>query len=163
MLRACLDIFGSTSGLFTNLVKCVPTPINCSGQDLALVQQVMGCKIGDFTYRYLGVPLSVYKLCRSEEQFLIDAVASRIPTWKGNLLNLAGRMTLVKITLSAIPVHMSILVCLSPWAIEAIDKRQASQSVHLERHRNGEWRSLSGSMGDCCRPRTHLGSVAGHQ
>ena len=122
MLRACLDIFGSTSGLFTNLVKCVPTPINCSGQDLALVQQVLGCKIGDFTYRYLGVPLSVYKLCRSEEQFLIDAVASRIPTWKGNLLNLAGRMTLVKITLSAIPVHMSILVCLSPWAIEPIDK-----------------------------------------
>jgi hypothetical protein len=29
----------------------------------------------------------------------------------------------VKSTLSAIPVHMSIVVCLSSWAIEAIDRR----------------------------------------
>ena len=33
-------------------------------------------------------------------------------------------MTLVCATLSAIPVHLSILVCLSPWALENIDRRR---------------------------------------
>ena len=38
------------------------------------------------------------------------------------MLNVAGRTALVKATLSAIPVHTSIALCLSPWAINAIDK-----------------------------------------
>lgn len=51
-------------------------------------------------------------------------MASRIPAWKGNLLNLAGRATLTAVTLSAIPTHISIAVCLSPWAVGQIDKRR---------------------------------------
>lgn len=37
-------------------------------------------------------------------------------------MNLAGRSTLVTATLSAMPVYISMAVCLSPWAIERIDK-----------------------------------------
>jgi hypothetical protein len=37
-------------------------------------------------------------------------------------MNTTGRTTLVQSTLSAIPVHLSIAVCLSPWAIQRIDK-----------------------------------------
>lgn len=123
-VRGCLDLFATASGLVANLDKCVATPIHCSDQDLAAIQQIMMCRIGEFPSKYLGVPLSVYKLRRSDEQFLVDAVARRIPKWKGNMLNLAGRTTLVRSTLSAIPVHLSIVVCLSAWTIEAIDKRQ---------------------------------------
>ena len=53
---------------------------------------------------------------------MIDKVAARIPGWKGNLLNEADRTALVKATLSAIPVHTSIAMCLSPWALNTIDK-----------------------------------------
>jgi len=52
----------------------------------------------------------------------VDAVASRIPTWKGKLMNTAGRATLVKLTLSAILVHMYIVVSISPDATESTDK-----------------------------------------
>jgi len=58
------------------------------------------------------------------EQPLVDAVASRIPTWKTGLLTNAGRVLLTKVTLSAIPVHLSIACCLSDWAIKQIDKRR---------------------------------------
>jgi hypothetical protein len=61
-----------------------------------------------FPCKYLGIPLSVYKLKRSEEQFLIDKVAARILAWKGSMLNVAGRTALVKATLSSIPIHTSI-------------------------------------------------------
>jgi hypothetical protein len=77
-----------------------------------------------FPCKYLGVPLSIYRLRKNDELPLIEAVATRIPYWKGGMLNLAGRATLTAVTLSAIPVHLSIAVCLSPWAIEAIDRRK---------------------------------------
>jgi hypothetical protein len=38
------------------------------------------------------------------------------------MLNVAGRTTLAKATMSAIPTHMSIALCLSPWAVDTIDK-----------------------------------------
>ena len=62
------------------------------------------------------------RLQRSEEQQLVDAIARRIPTWKVGLLNTAGRLTLTRATLSAIPVHVSITCCLSAWAIKQIDR-----------------------------------------
>lgn len=82
-LKAGLQVFGLASGLFTNMQKNVATPIDCSPDQMALVSQVMECSVADFPRRYLGGPLSIHRLRRCEEQFLIDAVASRIPGWKG--------------------------------------------------------------------------------
>jgi hypothetical protein len=42
------------------------------------------------------------------------------------LFNPAGRVALTQATLSAIPVHMSIALCLSAWAIESIGKLRRS-------------------------------------
>jgi hypothetical protein len=53
------------------------------------------------------------RLRRADYQALVDAVAVRIPTWKSDLLTNAGRVVLTKVTLSAIPVHLSITCCLS--------------------------------------------------
>jgi len=119
-IKAALQIFGLASGLFSNFDKSVATPIHCTMEDLQRLNEVLACRVEHFPCRYLGIPLSVFKLKRSEEQFLIDKVAARIPGWKGNLLSMAGRTALVKATLSAIPVHVSIALCLSPWAIGEI-------------------------------------------
>ena len=54
----------------------------------------------------------------------MDAIASRIPTRKGKLLNVAGRTTLTRAALSAIPVHVSITCSLSAWAIRQIDRHR---------------------------------------
>jgi hypothetical protein len=123
-VKCTVQMFGEASGLFSNLDKSVATLIGCSDLDIDLVQETLSCKIEAFPCRYLGIPLSIYKLKKMDEQKLIDSVAARIPQWKGKLLNVAGRMALAKATLSAIPVHMSIALCLSPWALEQIDKRR---------------------------------------
>lgn len=39
-------------------------------------------------------------------------------------MNVAGRTALARATLSAIPVHKSIAIGLSPWAVQQIDKRR---------------------------------------
>jgi hypothetical protein len=114
VMKEMLRVFGHASGLFTNMDKSVATPIQCSTEQVQLFISRFGYQIAHFPCRYLGVPLSVLKLSRSEELPLINSVANRIPAWKGNLLNLAGRATLAAVTLSTIPTHTAIAVCLSP-------------------------------------------------
>jgi hypothetical protein len=121
-VRTILRIFEDVSGLYSNMDKCVATPINYTPEDLQRITDRLACSIGAFPCKYLGIPLSTRRLRRSEEQFIINAIAAQILLWKGHLLNAAGRAVLVQATLSAIPVHLSIAVCLSSWAIEWIDK-----------------------------------------
>ena len=78
-------------------------------------------KIDPFPIRYLGIPLGLRKLGKTELQPLVDKVANRLPIWKANLLNRAGRTVLIKNTLSAIPTHTALAVNLSPWVIKCID------------------------------------------
>ena len=122
VVRAALNIFGLASGLLTNLDKTMAIPIHCSEVQVERTLTVLSCRLESFPCRYLGVPLSVFRLKRSDEQPLIDRVAARIPGWKGTLLNAAGRTAFVTATMSAIPIHMSMVLCLSAWAIETIDK-----------------------------------------
>jgi hypothetical protein len=60
-------VFGKASGLFSNLDKSVVTPIGCSKQEMTLVRDMLSCKIENFPCRYLGIPLSIYKLKRLDE------------------------------------------------------------------------------------------------
>jgi len=76
--------------------------------------------------KYLGAPLSLFRLSRNVEQGLIDAIAARIPKWKAGLLTTVGRATLTQTMLSTIPVHISICCSLSAKAIEEIDKRRCA-------------------------------------
>ena len=123
-LLEILELFAGALGLTSNPAKCIATPISCDEETLAAVQAAFPCSVVNFPCRYLGIPLSLKRLSRADELPLIDAVAARIPTWKAGLLTSAGRVTLTKATLSAIPVHLSIACCLSSWAIAQIDKRR---------------------------------------
>lgn len=123
-IRAILDLFAGASSLLTNLENCMISPIQCPEEAVQGVLQVFPCPQSPLPCRYLGAPLSIGRLRRADEHRLVDTIASRIPTWKGKLLNAAGRTTLTRATLSAIPVHVSITCTLSPWAIGQIDKRR---------------------------------------
>lgn len=120
-LNEILNLFAGASGLLTNFDKCIITPVRCDKAMVAAVLEVFPCVVQPFPCKYLGIPLSLRRLNRSMEQPLVDVVAARIPTWKAGLLTNASRALLTKVTLSAIPVHISIAYCLSQWAINQID------------------------------------------
>jgi hypothetical protein len=75
-----------------------------------------------FPCKYLGVPLSIHKMKKSELQPQVNGVVDRLPTWKSWLMSRVGCMTLVKVTLLAIPIHVSITMSVSPWIYQDIDK-----------------------------------------
>lgn len=144
-----LKVFGEASGLFTNMNKCVASAIRCSPDQVDIFSSCFGYRANAFPCRYLGIPLFVHKLKGGDEHTLIDSVARRIPGWKGRLLNLAGRTTLTVVTLSAIPTHTTIVVCLSPWAVKQIDKRRRAFLWSGTDHVAGAWWSMSGCMANC--------------
>jgi hypothetical protein len=75
-----------------------------------------------FPINYLGVPLSTGKLPRSAWQQLIDKLADKLPVWKGASLHRAGRLALIKSTLSAVPIYTSIRLGLPAWVHKALTK-----------------------------------------
>jgi hypothetical protein len=75
---------------------------------------VFSCHLVDFPIFYLGMPLSIYKLPRFAFQPLIDRMAGRLPVWKGQLLHRSGRLVQIKTTLTAMPIHATISVELTP-------------------------------------------------
>jgi hypothetical protein len=75
-----------------------------------------------FPCRYLGVPLSIYKLKKDDLIPLVDAMADRLPIWKSMFTSKVGRTMVTKVTLIVIPIHVSIAVEVSPWIYKEIDK-----------------------------------------
>jgi hypothetical protein len=102
-LHQILQLFAGASDLVTNVDKCITTPIRCSDDMVTIVQQVFSCVVMTFPCKYIGIPLSLTRLRRVDEQLLVDAIAARIPTWKLGLLTNVGRVLLTKVMLSAIP------------------------------------------------------------
>jgi hypothetical protein len=54
--------------------------------------------LGNFPFKYLGVPLHYEKLRREDIQPVVDKVIDRIPDWQGRLLSYAARATLLGMT-----------------------------------------------------------------
>ena len=70
----------------------------------------------------------------------IEKVADKLPGWKASLMNRAGRITMVRFVLSAIPVYLLIAINVPKWFIKAIDKI-----------RNGFiWKGKEQANGGCC-------------
>jgi hypothetical protein len=114
--------FGVASGLVTNFGKCSITPIACEEQDVAVIQEHFPCNVVQFPCKYLGLPLSVKRLSKAFLYPLIEKVANHLPSWKASLMHPAGRATLVKAVLTAVPIYLLIAIQRPKWVIKAIDK-----------------------------------------
>jgi hypothetical protein len=124
-LRQILLLFAGASGLVTNEDKCVATPIRCTDEMINNVQHVFPCAVVPFPCKYLGIPLTLGRLRRADEQALVDTIAARIPTWKSGLLSVDTRREGPadegdSICYPYAPQHCVI----SSWGIQQIDKRR---------------------------------------
>jgi hypothetical protein len=122
LVKEILRIFGEASDLITNIGKCSMTPIQCNDHHIETDRSILPCNVISFPCKYLGLPLSVRKLSKHDFLELIDKMADRLPGWKASMINLAGRTTLVKAVLTAIPIYHLIALQCPKWVIKAIYK-----------------------------------------
>jgi hypothetical protein len=72
--------------------------------------------------RYLGLPLSVWSLRRRDFQHLEDKCAGKLPTWNGKLINMAGRVSLVKSVLASQAIYHLTPLSIPPGTMKFINK-----------------------------------------
>jgi hypothetical protein len=62
------------------------------------------CTAGELG-KYLGFPLIQYRVKKEHFNFVIEKIERRLSDWKMKMLNKAGRTTLAKSVLMALPVY----------------------------------------------------------
>ena len=56
--------------------------------------------------KYLGFPIKYENSSSHDFDYILDKVQAKLQGWKANLLSMAGRLTLIKSVLSAIPSYV---------------------------------------------------------
>ena len=144
--KQLLECFGEATGLRCNFLKSSISTIRCQEEDIQQLLALAGCKLQALAITYLGLPLSLRALSRSELQPLIDRIAAQLPTWKAGHLRQSGRLTLVNCRLSAMPIFHLMALDLPPWFFKCIDKLR----------RGLFWRGVEDAKGGCCLVAWHI-------
>lgn len=122
LTKGILAAFGNASGLHTNMSKSSLIPIRCNDDQVHMANEAIHCQITSFPYKYLGIPLSVTKLKKADWQPIIDRIADFLPGWKAALLEKSGRLILTRAVLTAVPIHLLLVLDVPKWVLKEIDK-----------------------------------------
>jgi hypothetical protein len=117
-----LEVFGKASGLRTNFQKSCIIPIRCEETGTTEIASTLACSVAKFPCTYLGLPISNKKLTKTDLLPWVERIGDKLPSWKANLMNMAGRAVWVRYVISALPIHVLIALNVPKWFIKAINK-----------------------------------------
>ncbi|WVZ71541.1 hypothetical protein U9M48_020116 [Paspalum notatum var. saurae] len=105
-MKLLLCAFEHLSGLKINFTK---SELYCFGkahQHLDSYMEIFGCKVGEFPFNYLGIPIHYKKLRNADWKKGEERFEKRLRSWKGKYLSIGGRLTLINSVLSSLPMYM---------------------------------------------------------
>jgi hypothetical protein len=114
VISTILKIFADSLGLKINLQRSHTTCIRCDDDTALLVANHFKCIRQDFPIVYLGIPLTMGRLRRTDIWPVIDKFSGKLKGWKPKLLMTGGRFTLTRSVLMALPL-LAVLP-LPQWA-----------------------------------------------
>ncbi|MCH89608.1 putative ribonuclease H protein, partial [Trifolium medium] len=88
--------------------------------------RISGFKETTHLGRYLGVPLLGRAPKRNDFQYLVDRVEAKLSGWKAKQLSFAGRVTLAKSVLEAVPIYPMMTSKIPKSCLEDIQRIQRS-------------------------------------
>ncbi|WVZ97911.1 hypothetical protein U9M48_043413 [Paspalum notatum var. saurae] len=125
-LKCILMWYERITGMRINFHKSEVLPIHVEPSLIHCVKHIMGCLVGEFPLKYLGLPLHCGKLSRDDVQPLVNKIMNRIAGWRGKLLSHARRVTLIKSCLSSIPVYLLSFIKFPKWAIRCLNSHMSN-------------------------------------
>ena len=81
----------------------------------------LGLPLEQLPVKHLGVPLLSKRLSASSCSPLLEAIKTRLQSWKAKLLSFAGRIVLIKSVLSSMHLYWTSVFILPASILQAID------------------------------------------
>ena len=100
--------FEAISGLRINLNKSEIIPVGRI-TDVAILSMELGCKVGPLPSSYLGLPLGAPHNLIAAWDGIDERFTKRLNLWKRQYISKGGRLTLIRSTLSCLPVYLMSL------------------------------------------------------
>ena len=119
-IKMVLILFQLTSGLKINFHKSEILGVHVAESTLRDWAQILRCKVGRFPMTYLGLPLGGSTSRVACWEPLLTRMNNKLAAWKSKLLSIGGRLTLIKASLSNLPMYFMSLYPIPKSVIEKI-------------------------------------------
>ena len=103
-VKAILLCFELMSGLKINFHKSEVVSIGMDATESQRVANLLNCKLGQFPFTYLGLPIAAKKCAISDWEPLSSKVANRVCPWRGRFMSSGARLILTNSSLSSLPM-----------------------------------------------------------
>ncbi|CAN1168444.1 Putative ribonuclease H protein At1g65750 [Linum perenne] len=124
VVSECLDRFCEDAGQAVNKGKsAIFCSRNTDRQTASNVATALGIPLTQNLGSYLGVPILHERITNETYQEILNRLDKKLSGWKVKTLSLAGRVTLAKSVLSAIPAYAMQTSLIPTTTCEAIDKK----------------------------------------
>ena len=121
-IKKALILFQLASGLQVNFHKSSLIGINTSNEWLQRAAESLLCKTGCVLFTYLGLPIGGNSSRIGFWDPIIEKLSNKLASWKGRMLSIGGRLTLIKSSLANLPLYFMSLFPLPKGVIEMINK-----------------------------------------
>jgi hypothetical protein len=153
-LKLLLCAFELLSGLKINFHK---SEIFCYGEAKEMEHYytaLFGCNIGNYPFRYLGIPMHHRQLLNSEWRKVEERFEQKLSCWKAKYLSYGGRLVLLNSVLSSLPMFMMSFFEIPKGVLKKLDYFRSrffwQGSSNKHKYRLARWDIL-------CRPKDQGG------
>ncbi|XP_074305324.1 uncharacterized protein LOC141640419 [Silene latifolia] len=91
------------------------------GEELQVIVQMSGFRVGNFPFRYLGIPISYKRISIGDCSKLVEKMVDRIRGWGARKLSYAGRLVLVQSVLSQLHSYWARIFVIPKGIIRRIE------------------------------------------
>jgi hypothetical protein len=120
-LKLLLYIYENMSGLKINFSKSEVIMVSQDETKSLEFSNMFNCAIGQWPIKYLGVPMAGSRLHVADWLPISEKMFKRLDGWKGSVLSLGGRQTLINSYLSNLPVYAMSMFSLPVSVIDKMD------------------------------------------
>lgn len=104
-VKRFLRLMEIASGLKVNFDKCCVYGINVNEERLAEMANTLRCRTGSIPFDYLGIKVGVEYRRASDWECVVQKVKNRLKRWESNKISIGGRVTLLNVVLTTIPLY----------------------------------------------------------
>jgi hypothetical protein len=123
-MKSLLYWYEMMSGLKINFTKSEVILINGDENTNVQMAELFNYQIGMFTIKYLGVPVSPCRLHVEDWEALAERNEKKLMVWKGGVMSIAGRTTLINSSLTSSAINHMSMYLLPKTTTDRLDKQR---------------------------------------